>query len=338
MKPSPPPSPQFLAKKQGILSALALDARDYEDKSPKGSVDIQILDLIQLINNAQGWVTTSSCAGRVAVFVEGPKKTFPRTEASPIANTDDTPDGHAQSTVIGSDQTPLGATQALKTAPGGKGGGHWLFVSHEPLPQASASINEEHWASFFKLSRSSVNLDRATHHSLHRLIRLTFSPLILHVLCASLQHARPLLSAAINAGFRESGVQSLKALDSEQVGEGVMVAIRTNGIVFESMVGVWDESSDQGVAMVSEEYLAMCANVVNERFEFNVERKRRLMEELQSTLERESSKHEEQPETREERRKRKETEGLKRQQNSKDAAGQTRNRVSDIDLAGFDIG
>lgn len=46
----------------------------YADLSPKGTVDAGIRELIGEINAREGLVTTSSCAGRVSVFLEGKKK------------------------------------------------------------------------------------------------------------------------------------------------------------------------------------------------------------------------------------------------------------------------
>src|SRR5690349_4766931 len=66
--------PSFVAKKSVILSNLSTPASSYEDASPKGSVDIAIVDLIHGINGFDGFVTTSSCSGRISVFVEGKKR------------------------------------------------------------------------------------------------------------------------------------------------------------------------------------------------------------------------------------------------------------------------
>lgn len=303
-----PFSTRFTAKKQSILSQLALDPKDYEDKSPKGSVDVQILDLLRLINDVDGWVTTSSCAGRVAVFVEGPKE---RDLQDPRPN-DDFELGTAQSAQQGS-ATEAGNDATVMTAPGGKGGGHWLYVSHDPLPDSiGAEPHTDTWTQHFGLSRITATEVRS-YTGTSQLVHLTYSPLILHILCASLEHARPLLAAAINAGFRESGVQSLKALDPSQVGDGVMVAIRTNGIVFESLVGLQD-SDGVARAVVDEGYLAMCAGIINERFHWNEVRKARLVNELESVIKRagwhgDAAKQE----TKEERRERKRRAGLKRQ-------------------------
>ena len=102
------PIPQaFIARKSAILSSLSAPPQSYTDLSPKGTVDTAIVDLITRINAIEGIVTTSSCAGRVSVFLEG------RKEAE---------EGKA--------------TTGKKDAavPGGKGmGGRWCFVSHERL-------------------------------------------------------------------------------------------------------------------------------------------------------------------------------------------------------------
>jgi tRNA wybutosine-synthesizing protein 3 len=60
----------FDQRKKKILENL--DSHE-PDLSPKGSPDAQILDLLELINSHEDYVTTSSCSGRVAVFVDGAK-------------------------------------------------------------------------------------------------------------------------------------------------------------------------------------------------------------------------------------------------------------------------
>ena len=40
------------------------------DLSKKGSIDDQIMDLIQYINAKDNYFTTSSCSGRISVFSE----------------------------------------------------------------------------------------------------------------------------------------------------------------------------------------------------------------------------------------------------------------------------
>ncbi len=88
----------FDVRKAKILSELGTPDEQYEDLSPKGSVDSGIRDLILEINSLPQYVTTSSCAGRVSAYLEGTK--------------------------------------------GAKGGGQWLFTSHDAvdLPVADGAV------------------------------------------------------------------------------------------------------------------------------------------------------------------------------------------------------
>jgi tRNA wybutosine-synthesizing protein 3 len=97
---------RFQTRKQKILEQLTVPDEQYQDLSPKGSVDAPIRVLIGDINVLEGLVTTSSCSGRISVFLEG-RKADP-TEANP------------------QDESAAG--------PGGKGGGGlWLYISHDPI-------------------------------------------------------------------------------------------------------------------------------------------------------------------------------------------------------------
>ncbi|KAL2426684.1 hypothetical protein ABEF95_011744 [Exophiala dermatitidis] len=337
-RPEIPPS--FKAKKAKILSLLGQSDEAYTDKSPKGTVDAQIRELIAEINAHDGLVTTSSCAGRVAVFVEGPKR-----EHKPFQERDGNGKPPSVSNGLSEDSGTRTAETAAATrpansddgeatgrstgtttaSPGGKGGGRWLYVSHDPIPMPISNPttseqlqanpistqadhpetrvqNEgEYFTSLFKLSSPQSTEPQPTSPSNNgvppqmkglgsslspspRLVHLSFSPLILHILCATLHHARVLLAAAINAGFRESGVQSLRVMDDPE--HGVMVAVRTAGLAFETVIGVVSEGQETADCqetvhkLVDENYLAVCAGVVNERFRWNDERRERFRAEL----------------------------------------------------------
>lgn len=341
----------FTARKQKILSELQQPDDEYTDKSPKGTVDVQIRDLIDEINGLEGYVTTSSCAGRVAVFVEGgdTASNGPSEDSSAGRG----PDRGASDDMQGAEPV----LPSTRTSPGGKGGGHWLYVSHDPLSDVTSHDSEanrqvdgsknpgEHrFTHLFGLSPSShptaqEELDQfddganAT-TSLPRLVHLSFSPLILHINCATLQHARPLLAAAINAGFRESGVQSLRALEDPTV--GVMLAIRTAGLAFETVVGTVE--GEHGLKkIVSEEYLAMCARVVNQRFKWNDERRERLRAEIRRVGDQQLLASAWEDESL--RRARKRREGLLRQQQQKRVASVEREHdLNDHDQTGLEDG
>ena len=64
---------RFEVRKQNILEQLDVPDGEYHDLSPKGSIDAPIRDLISEINGFDGIVTTSSCSGRISVFLEGRK-------------------------------------------------------------------------------------------------------------------------------------------------------------------------------------------------------------------------------------------------------------------------
>jgi tRNA wybutosine-synthesizing protein 3 len=102
---------RFDAKKARILSTLAVPDENYTDASPKGSVDEGIRELVHQINGNPGFVTTSSCSGRIAVYLEGRSTQSASTDADISRENATTP--------------------ALSSS--GKGGGKWLFTSHDQV-------------------------------------------------------------------------------------------------------------------------------------------------------------------------------------------------------------
>ncbi len=132
---------------------------------------------------------------------------------------------------------------------------------------------------------------------------------------ASLHHAMPLLSAAINSGFRESGVQSLKNLNDPKACP--MVAIRTAGLGLEAIIAAVAENSNNEQChfgqLVTKEYYTMLLKIANERFEANQQRIEKFRASLRETMKSESQKsqHNEKWESPEARRQRKRTQGLK---------------------------
>lgn len=141
---------------------------------------------------------------------------------------------------------------------------------------------------------------------------------------ASLHHAKPLLSAAINSGFRESGVQSLKNLDDPEACP--MVAVRTAGLgleaVIASIAGNNDDGSGHVRQLVPEEYMSMLLKMANERFVANSQRINRFQRCLREAMTLEAKKlHElDEWEGKEARRRRKQEEGLKKKEKG-NAAG-----------------
>ncbi|KAF1835785.1 hypothetical protein BDW02DRAFT_495102 [Decorospora gaudefroyi] len=233
---------RFQARKQRILEQLDAPDGEYHDSSPKGSVDAPIRDFIGEINNLDGLVTTSSCSGRISVFLEGRKAEIGVAEAGPEG-------------------------EESRAGPGGKGGGGaWLFISHEPVETKHASV-EDGFMSIFGMKESPT--DETTPNVSCRYIHLKFEPMILHILSDSMEHAQRILTAALAAGFRESGAVSLA---SSKIGESnPMVAVRSAGYSFDSIVG-YQDGNGRNVALVDEKYLRVLVDVANERFKINADR------------------------------------------------------------------
>ncbi|PTB64646.1 hypothetical protein BBK36DRAFT_1123214 [Trichoderma citrinoviride] len=241
MQPLPQPSSLFTEKKSKILQQLAVPDTEYSDLSPKGSVDAGIRYLIDEINTAEGFVTTSSCAGRASVFLEGRK-----TRAAEGEN---------------------GESEQVARV-GGKGaGGTWLYVSHDPWDDAG----ETHLDWVKSLGFSDVDEIELPDDGLgeRRLIHFKFEPMILHVLTASLGHAQLLLRCALQAGFRESGAINITSPSSEQTMP--MVAIRSMGLSLESLVG-YQDLDGQRRRIVPAGYFKMLLQISNERFVENTKR------------------------------------------------------------------
>ncbi|KAJ5612155.1 hypothetical protein N7510_005349 [Penicillium lagena] len=258
--------PAFQARKTKILSELSLPDTEYTDLSPKGSVDEGIKDLIHDINALPGLVTTSSCAGRISVFLEGRKK-----QQQPQPQTL---------------QPQEDESQRQFTPSGGKGAGRWLYVSHDPLVQPEGQGQDQSLPlhALFGMRPGNGKPPLRKSDQALRLVRFSFEPLILHIMTATLSHAQPVLSAATSSGFRESGLQSLRCLEGDE-GPSPVVGVRSAGLSLESVIGYCDDDNDNDNdndehehepivrSLVSEEYLAMLVAMSNERFGVNSERR-----------------------------------------------------------------
>lgn len=151
----PSPSPAFGDRKAKILQQLAVPDADYTDLSPKGSVDEAIRPLLGEINATEGFVSTSSCAGRVSVFLEGRKA----AAAAPTSeNTDEGP-----------------SNERLAGIGGKGGGGTWLYVSHDRYPEQQDKVD---WIKVFNLDDTQEPVPAQNHE--RRLIHFKFEPMVSH--------------------------------------------------------------------------------------------------------------------------------------------------------------
>ncbi|GMM36405.1 tRNA methyltransferase [Saccharomycopsis crataegensis] len=161
----------FLQKKAAILESIKENSPDSPDASPKGTIDILCMPIINLINSSPNMVTTSTCSGRVSVFLEGSKI----------------------------------VSESSNVKAGGKGeGGKWLFVTHDV--NELDGWDDEFLQNDVHQLRDPEAVTNAGNDIATRYLLFKFEPLILHVLCADYPTACELYSTAMGCGFRESGI------------------------------------------------------------------------------------------------------------------------------------
>jgi tRNA wybutosine-synthesizing protein 3 len=88
-------------------------------------------------------------------------------------------------------------------------------------------------------------------------------------LTASTANAQLALTAALSAGFRESGAVSLGAAKNGETTP--MVAVRSTGYSFDSIIGYQNNDGDN-IPLVDERYLQTLVAIANDRFRINTER------------------------------------------------------------------
>jgi tRNA wybutosine-synthesizing protein 3 len=149
-------------------------------------------------------------------------------------------------------------------------------------------------------------------------------------LAASLNEASSVLSAAFNAGFRESGAMSLPKPTAEE--SNLMVGVRSLGVSFDCIIGSQDDH-DELHSLVDDNYLRNMFAIANERFKTNKERINRFQIEVERMLECNIS-----VEDVETRRRRKREEGLARQKHLKETARANKEHNELSDVQDLDLG
>lgn len=155
-------SQAFTRKKRAIIDQLNAPDDRYQDASPKGTVDEGVRTLLDQINDIESLVSTSSCAGRVSVFVGGRGKSKSGVSYG---------DGH-QSTADNKTQDSFQS---------GKGGGKWTFVSHEPviLPDETQG-SDHHFHDLFNMISSSEKKPLSIND--FPLMHFKFEPMVCHLI------------------------------------------------------------------------------------------------------------------------------------------------------------
>lgn len=178
---------EFELRKEVVLKALKSEEKD---KSRKGGVDAPIADLIGCINSHPSFFTTSSCSGRVSIFLERP---------AALLNSDPY---HAAAEGAQNDSGSAGGAAKTKA----KQGGRWMYVTHEP---AKADDVVE---TVRRLYEEETEPDG--------LLMFRFEPFILALECSSLTAGQRIVACAMASGYRESGMSS--------VGKRIIVAVRSS--------------------------------------------------------------------------------------------------------------
>ncbi len=272
----------FQQKKKALLEQISITSDSHPDLSPKGTIDNEVLPLIHLINSHPGMVTTSSCSGRLSVFLEGKKHK------------------------LTSDETKIG----------GKGdGGRWIYITHDlkDLENDKKVWFESIIASSSQLEISSLT---STENNIHlnketRYILFKYEPLILHVKCRDQETANHLYSVSMACGFRETGI-------GPNLIVGIRISLRLDAPI--AYLDVGPDGEEVIKPLVTEEYLKILTAMARNRFEENYRRRDKLYESISKLIKQEYDGTNEnkkmknvQEETKEERRERKKKEGLLRQ-------------------------
>ncbi|CAI7779478.1 unnamed protein product [Closterium sp. NIES-53] len=252
----------FDARKAAVLAALASVERD---KSLKGGLDAPIADLVAEINGHDDLFTTSSCSGRISLLLE------PHDAAAAAAVAGGAGAAAAGTEIRGGGGEGVAADSAgaAKRVKKKARGGEWLLVSHDPIDPADLvtavfSTSTARTDADVCNSASSTITPPATCASPPALpgeLVFRFEPLILALECRSLASAQALVSCAIRAGFRESGITSVSA-------KRIIVAVRCS-IRLEAPL------TAGGMPLVGDAYVRQLAAVANGKMALNRERTER---------------------------------------------------------------
>ena len=161
------------------------------DRSPKGSLDAPIADLVGMINAIPDYVTTSSCSGRVVLYAQKERKwlyvVHSKCSLEKVSNI---------------------CTQYFNTTLSNS----TVQTPEQPVVPSDQPVCGDQPACG---DGQSASCDRRV------VILMKTEPFILHVLCRSVTAAQALLQVSRNAGFRESGISVGK--------KSIICAIRTTG-------------------------------------------------------------------------------------------------------------
>ncbi|PWV06064.1 hypothetical protein C3747_120g115 [Trypanosoma cruzi] len=172
----------FMERREKIIADLR---ENRNDKSLAGRIDPQVAPLVHFINEKfHCYVTSSSCAGRASLFHKGQVSA---AVAAPLA------------------QRKRGAF--------GQG---TLFQTHDPFSDVEGAVEHElipALESFSAWRKQQHEGDPLVYET--ELLQFKFEPMIVHVLCETMDDAARLLQCASESGQMNSGVISCSRWTSE---------------------------------------------------------------------------------------------------------------------------
>lgn len=240
------PDPNFDRKKEQILHDL--ENPEVTDLSPKGSVDCRILPIMETINSHPDYVTTSSCSGRIAVYCDPITTPLFETQTEDIS----LPVENSQTTT--------------------KGGGHWTFVTHDPVITTSLSLEN---VTELLLPNFNIVEESGVPNKASRLIWFRFEPMILHVQARDVLAGRNFMDLSFTEGFRNTGL-------GISTKKRMIVSVRDASKVEVPIAFLTEEKQAQ--LLVSRSYLLLLINLANQKFKRNFEHMERYNEALKTQL------------------------------------------------------
>ncbi|ESS30870.1 kelch repeat-containing protein [Toxoplasma gondii VEG] len=275
------------SKDKGESESLVFPPR--LDKSLKGSVDRDLLQICSIINTNPSYVTTSCCSGRISVFQNGPKSPegnskkggkliyashspIEQAEVAVIVQRLRSGESHYQSKVKhDATHRPLNGEDAE--------GGSSPFPDHRDQPAPEALKYPRH--DTFKVAR----------HSGKPTVDLKVEPFVMHVECADLESARALLTAAVTCGLKHSGMsvagpkRYIVAVRGSQRLEAPLGTCTTNAVALPSQT---DLGSEKGTSrcelLVSLDYLNFMIDMCNDKMSLNLMQIRRFEAKLEESF------------------------------------------------------
>lgn len=142
-----------------------------QDASKKGSIDEEVISILNILNSHKDYLSTSSCSGRIVLWMNR------------IINEQDNSSSHEGC---------------------GNVEGKWLFVTHQ-IEKDLYHLLKTHVEKGFNILSYEANIDSNMATQIG-LVYLKVEPLILHIESGSAKSGQKLIQVALKSGYRNSGM------------------------------------------------------------------------------------------------------------------------------------